>query len=257
MSTPAKVQEWLRNNDGNLSDAYRAVKYEGPPLKIKEGSLSTNRSSIRVSVRGDNGDTRRSQNRRLRPPQSKDEENRNRRQNYKARDLRRQGKKVHVDHKIDLKLLGQTVEGMSPEEATSHIEKLEQSYGPLGNRPDNRQIIGDRTNLKKAAQSAELQRFLEWMDNGNNRLNDIMMGRSPRPRLPVKYGANMAVEYGDAVLEIADRFTDGKASETINGALNSAVDFVKDNGTKLVDGLVDTYVALNPSVSDSNTNYGQ
>ena len=84
-----------------------------------------------------------------------------------------------------------------------------------------------------------------------------MMGRSPRPRLPVKYGANMAVEYGDAVLEIADRFTDGKASETINGALNSAVDFVKDNGTKLVDGLVDTYVALNPSVSDSNTNYGQ
>ena len=75
MSTPAKVQEWLRNNDGNLSDAYRAVKYEGPPLKIKEGSLSTNRSSIRVSVRGDNGDTKRSQNRRLRPPQSKDEQN--------------------------------------------------------------------------------------------------------------------------------------------------------------------------------------
>ena len=124
---------------------------------------------------------------------------------------------------------------MSPEEATSHIEKLEQSYGPLGNRPDNRQIIGDRTNLKKAAQSAELQRFLEWMDNGNNRLNDIMMGRSPRPRLPVKYGANMAVEYGDAVLEIADRFTDGKASETINGAINNAVDFVK-KGSEVVGG---------------------
>ena len=56
MSTPAKVQEWLRTNNGNLTDAYKAVEYDGPPLKIKEGSLSTNRSKIRLSPRGENGD---------------------------------------------------------------------------------------------------------------------------------------------------------------------------------------------------------
>lgn len=59
MSTPAKVQEWLRNNNGNLLDAYKAVKYEGPPLKIKEGSLSKDRPNIRVSLRGENGDAAR------------------------------------------------------------------------------------------------------------------------------------------------------------------------------------------------------
>ena len=59
MSTPAKVQEWLRNNNGNLSDAYKAVKYEGPPLKIKEGSLTSNRAKIRLSFRGENGDAAR------------------------------------------------------------------------------------------------------------------------------------------------------------------------------------------------------
>ena len=59
MSTPAQVQEWLRNNNGNLSDAYKAVKYEGPPLKIKDGSLTSNRAKIRLSLRGENGDAAR------------------------------------------------------------------------------------------------------------------------------------------------------------------------------------------------------
>lgn len=56
MSTPAKVQEWLRNNNGTLPDAYKAVEYEGPPLKIKEGNLSNKRGEIRLSFRGENGD---------------------------------------------------------------------------------------------------------------------------------------------------------------------------------------------------------
>jgi len=226
MSTPAKVQEWLRTNDGNLPDAYKATGYEGLPLKIKAGNLTSKRSKIRVSPRGENGDSKRAFNTKLRPPQTKEEKNRNRRQEYKRRSLRKQGKNVHIDHIIDLDLLGQTVEGMTPDEAQKHIAQLEKSYGPLGDRPDNRRIIGEKTNLKKAAQSAELQSFLEWMNNGNDRLTDIMMGRSPRPRLPIKYGANMILEYGDAVMEIADRFTDGKASETINGAINGVVNAV-------------------------------
>ena len=229
MTTPAKVQEWLRTNDGNLTDAYKAVGYEGPPLKLKAGNLSSKRSKIRVSPRGENGDSKRAANNKLRPPQTKEEQNRNRRQDYKARSLRKQGKNVHIDHTVELKLLGETVEGMSPDEAQKHIERLEKSYGPLGNRPDNRKIIGDKTNLKKAAQNAELQRFLEWMTNGTDRQKDILMGRSPRPRLPFKYGANLFLEYGDAVLEIADNYTDGKAGKMVNGAIKSVVDGYTDH----------------------------
>ena len=100
MSTPAKVAEWLRNNDGNLTDAYKATGYTGPPLKVKEGSLSGDRSKIRLSPRGDNGDTSRRQALQLNPPQTKEEQNRNRRQNYKRSSLRKQGKNVVIDHKI-------------------------------------------------------------------------------------------------------------------------------------------------------------
>lgn len=118
--------------------------------------------------------------------------------------------------------------------------------------------IADPSTLpgKDIRNSGELRKFLEFIENSNGRISDSIRGISPRARY-LGYGANMAVEYGDAVLEIADHYTNGQASKTINGAINSAVDFVKDNGTKLVDGLVDTYAALNPSVSDSNTNYGQ
>ena len=105
MTTPAKVQEWLRTNDGNLTDAYKAVGYEGPPLKLKAGNLSSKRSKIRVSPRGENGDSKRAANNKLRPPQTKEEQNRNRRQDYKARSLRKQGKNVHIDHTVELKLL--------------------------------------------------------------------------------------------------------------------------------------------------------
>ena len=169
MSTPAKVAEWLRNNDGNLTDAYKATGYNGPPLKVKEGSLSGNRSKIRLSPRGDNGDSSRRQALQLNPPQTKEEQNRNRRQNYKRSSLRKQGKNVVIDHKIPLKLLAQTVEGMSPKQAQQEIKRLEVRNGPLGNRPGNRQIIGGRTNeLKRQAEDA-LQRHLGQMDQRRTR----------------------------------------------------------------------------------------
>lgn len=76
---------------------------------------------------------------------------------------------------------------------------------------------------KDIRNSSELDSFLEWMTNGNNRLKDILRGRSPKPRLPIKYGASMIAEYGDAALELADRFTDGKASKAVNGAINGVV----------------------------------
>ncbi len=160
MSTPAKVAGWLRNNSGNLTDAYKAVGYTGPPLKIKEGNLTNKRSQIRLAIRGENGDTSRRAAERLNPPQNKEEQNRLRRLRYKRAILRKAGKNVVIDHVQDLKLLAQTVESMTPEEAQAHIKRLEKSYGPLGNRPDNQKIIGAHTNELKRQDSVKLQQHL-------------------------------------------------------------------------------------------------
>ena len=71
--TPDKkgVTQWLKDNPTKknsrgrtvrtgLRDAYKAVGYKGPPLKSKEGNLSTQRDKLRLSLRGDAGDTARS-----------------------------------------------------------------------------------------------------------------------------------------------------------------------------------------------------
>ena len=162
MTTPAKVQEWLRNNDGNLTDAYKAVNYSGPPLKVKEGNLTDKRSKIRLAKRGDSGDANRKAAQKLRPPQGKEEQNRNRRQNYKRSSIRKKGGSVVIDHVIDLDLLRKTVEGLA--NPTAEIERLEQSYGPLGDRPDNRKIISSRTNEIKNQQSRAVQSHLKKME---------------------------------------------------------------------------------------------
>ena len=70
--TPDKqgVTQWLKDNptkknsrgrtvSTGKSDAYKAVGYKGPPLKSKEGNLTNNRNRLRLSLRGDNGDTAR------------------------------------------------------------------------------------------------------------------------------------------------------------------------------------------------------
>ena len=193
MSTPAKVAEWLRNNDGNLPDAYKATGYKGPPLKLKEGSLSGDRSKIRLSPRGDNGDSSRRQALRLNPPQTKEEQNRLRRLRYKRAILRKAGENVLIDHVQDLKLLAQTVEGMTPEQARAHIKRLEKSYGPLGNRPGNQKIIGARTNELKRQGSEQLQRHLNQMDQ--RRTRDL--------HLPVP-GAFYGSESGSQVVDRAN-----------------------------------------------------
>ena len=71
--TPDKkgVTQWLKDNPTKknsrgrtvrtgLRDAYKAVGYKGPPLKSKEGNLSTQRDRLRLSLRGDAGDADRS-----------------------------------------------------------------------------------------------------------------------------------------------------------------------------------------------------
>ena len=64
------VTQWLKDNptkknsrgrtvSTGLRDAYKAVGYDGPPLKSKEGNLGSGRGNLRLSIRGDNGDTAR------------------------------------------------------------------------------------------------------------------------------------------------------------------------------------------------------
>ena len=64
------VTQWLKDNPTKKNsrgrtvstgkrDAYKAVGYKGPPLKSKEGNLTNNRANLRLSLRGDNGDTAR------------------------------------------------------------------------------------------------------------------------------------------------------------------------------------------------------
>jgi len=168
------VQKYLRENPGsNLTDAYQATGYKGPPLKIKEGNLNDGRSRIRLSERGDAGDSNRRQSMSLRPPQTPQEQNQNRRQNYKRSSLRKQGKDVVIDHVVELDLLRQTVQGLRAGQAKQTIERLEQSYGPLGNRPGNRKIIGSKTNELKRQQSKAVQKRLGQMEASNPSTIDL------------------------------------------------------------------------------------
>ena len=165
MSTLAKVQEYLRNTPGSrIPDAVKAVDYKGPPVKIKEGNLNEGREKIRLGLRQNTGDEKRQANLRLRKPQTKEEQNQRRRQNYKRSSLRRQGVPAVIDHRIPLDRLGETVEGKSPEEAEKRIEELEEVYGPLGDRPQNRVIRGAASNERKRQQEAEVQRRLGEME---------------------------------------------------------------------------------------------
>ena len=173
------------------------------------------------------------------------------------------GEKMFMDDKYAAASERNTAEGRtgSRKLEVDHVEP--RSKGGL-HHPYNLRLMERGKNGSKGNKQGGFGEFESLLtetkkefDNQDLRLYDIKTGHSPRPRLPVKYGASMVLEYGDAGLEIADNYTNGQASKTINGAINGAVDFVKDNGTKLVNGLVDTYAALKPSVSDSNTNYGQ
>tara|TARA_Y100000592_G_scaffold61250_1_gene95702 strand:- start:358 stop:1194 length:837 start_codon:yes stop_codon:yes gene_type:complete len=124
MSTPAKVQEWLRNNNGNLTDAYKAVKYEGPPLKIKEGNLSTNRSKIRLAVRGENGDLARRKFDTTSTPTA----------HYESKQLHKQSSALSREAKM-LGLEGTRIEHLADQDDAKHM-----TSGAPGD-PNNKAIV--------------------------------------------------------------------------------------------------------------------
>lgn len=226
MTTLAKVQEYLRNTPGsNIPQATKAVGYEGPPVKIKEGNLSGRRERVRLGLRQNTGDEKRQANLRLRQPQTKEEQNQRRRQNYKRSSLRKQGIPAVVDHRIPLDRLGETVEGKTPEEAKQRIEELEKSYGPLGDRPQNRVIRGAASNERKRQQETEIQRRLGEMEQSQPSSEEsrskiqTLTGQQVRDLVGFNQNVQSAVTFGIRGIGAAIRF--GQTVGSVVTALSS------------------------------------
>jgi hypothetical protein len=148
------------------TEIYKAIGQPPTGYRLKadgKGSVTTESTTNRRG-RKTRAESKRQEALRLRPPQTKEEENLRRRQNYKRTGIRQKGGSVVIDHKIDLSLLQSTVEGLPPEQAKARIEQLEKSYGPLGDRPQNRQIIGEYTNELKRQQTKAVQSKLRSME---------------------------------------------------------------------------------------------
>lgn len=148
------------------TEIYKAIGQPPTGYRLKadgRGSVTTESTTNRRG-RKTRAEGKRQEALRLRPPQTKEEENLRRRQNYKRTSIRQKGGSVVIDHKIDLSLLQSTVEGLPPEQAKARIEQLEKSYGPLGDRPQNRQIIGEYTNELKRQQTKAVQSKLRSME---------------------------------------------------------------------------------------------
>lgn len=229
---PAQIKE-------QLGDPY----WEGKPWHIKSnGKGGISRTTLKARQSGKaNANAKRNKNENLSPPINADERNQNRRQNYKRSSLRKQGKDVVIDHKVDLKLLGETVEGMSPENAKAHVKKLERSYGPLGNRPGNRQIIGAKANELKRQQSAAVQNALKALDDTKP---FFAQGNAFKGGLTAFRGtvAGMLPE----ILELVDQKTNG----AITNGINNGVGFVKNRLKNGVNSIVDAYASTKPNKVD-------
>ena len=148
------------------TEIYKAIGQPPTGYRLKadgKGSVTTESTTNRRG-RKTRAESKRQEALRLRPPQTKEEENLRRRQNYKRTSIRQKGGSVVIDHKIDLSLLQSTVEGLPPQQAKARIEQLEKSYGPLGDRPQNRQIIGEYTNELKRQQTKAVQSKLRSME---------------------------------------------------------------------------------------------
>ena len=163
----SKAREYISNEGRKTpTEIYEAIGRPPSGYRLKadgKGSVKTERTANRRG-RKVRAESKRQEAIKLRPPQTKEEENLRRRQNYKRTSIRQKGGSVVIDHKIDLSLLQSTVEGLPPEQATDVIEQLEKSYGPLGDRPQNRQIIGERTNELKRQQTKAVQTKLKQME---------------------------------------------------------------------------------------------
>ena len=151
---PAQIKQ-------ELGDPY----WEGKPWHIESDKGTIKRKTLEARQNGKaSSEATRRRNLKLSPPKDKAERNENRRQDYQRSAMRKAGKDVVIDHRVDLHLLGETTNGMPLEDAKKHVSKLEESYGPLGNRPGARQLLSASDNELKRQQSQALQKHLGTLD---------------------------------------------------------------------------------------------
>jgi hypothetical protein len=173
---PTEIYESI----GSPPSGYR-LKADG------KGNVTTEAIDVRKR-RQTKAETKRKEALNLRRAQTKQEQNQVRRQNYARTAIRKRGGSVVIDHVIDLSLLADTVRGMTPEEVKRHIEKLEKVYGPLGDRPQNRRIIGEYTNEIKRQQSKSVQKALKQMET-KSPSKSLKLTKPNKPKLQIVNGS--------------------------------------------------------------------
>ena len=258
MSTPAKVQEWLRNNNGNLTDAYKAVKYEGPPLKIKEGNLSANRSKIRLAVRGENGDHARKKFDTTSTPTA----------HHESKQLHKKSSALSREAEM-LGLEGTRIEHLADQDDAKHM-----TSGAPGD-PNNKAIVKASdaefknevkrrlgkdyaVTLNPAEESVKAipKKYFSPVADPNTlpghnlkNLNDL----AQLVRIGRKGMLGSAAGVVIDLLPEIDEATGGHLDKAINRGLDHAQAF----GALTLQRLINAYASSKPSVSGSNTDYGQ
>lgn len=157
MATANDVAYWLKKNPGKgLAEGYKAVGYTGPPLKVKEGNLSTNLQNLRLAVRGDNGATRRNEAMRISTPSGANTT----RTNQKVSAINKKGKEA--DHINPISRTGEALRSMSPERALQYLGRLGQQ---VGHQIGNIQALSAKDNRQKDVDYRALDKHLKGLAN--------------------------------------------------------------------------------------------
>jgi len=155
MATPNDVAYWLKKNPGKgLSEAYKAVGYTGPPLKVKEGNLTSNLQRLRLAVRGDNGATRRAEAIRLSTPANADVV----RANKKVNVINRSGRQA--DHINPVSRTGEALRTMVEARVAEYLGRFGQQ---IGHQVSNLQALSAEANRQKDNDYRALDKHLKQL----------------------------------------------------------------------------------------------
>ena len=259
MSTPAKVQEWLRNNNGTLPDAYKAVEYEGPPLKIKEGNLSNLRHKIRLSFRGENGDHARKKFDTTSTPKA----------HYESKQLQKKSSALSREASM-YDLEGTRIEHLADQDDAKSI-----TAGAAGD-PDNKAIV--------KASDAEFKNEVKRRV-GKNYAVTLNPAEDAIKAVPKKYfdpiadpntlpGTNLRnlkeladfIRNGSTATKFAAKMSpwleyipeiDQATGGHINNTLNSGFDYLRSLAVQRLKQLANSYASSKPLQGGSNVDYGQ
>lgn len=204
-----EVSNYLKNNPGSrIPDAVKATGYKGPPLKIKEGNLTNNRSKVRVAVRGKNGDlARRANLKRSTRPLTDDEKKSNSNQNARKRRLNKQGGTQTIGHRRRVKLTGEQLADLEKRQGTEAMENsrqvLDDAYGGIGDSPGNREIQDSAENNQEDRDWNNVQERLGEMERTNPSPDNhplLIQNTAIQVRNILLFGASAALTLGKELL---------------------------------------------------------